>query len=91
MKRPRLGIFGGFVVVVVAIEEVLRHLLAGSGIVASILSSRTGDFSWQLLVAGLFVLIRFFALWILPALVVVRFSVWIWKRRGPGGSPRNPS
>lgn len=81
MKRPRFGIFGGFVLAVVVVEEVLRHVLAGSSIVASILSSRTGDFSWQLLVAGLFIIVRVFALWILPALVVVRVGAWLWKRR----------
>jgi hypothetical protein len=79
MKRTRFGIFGGFVLAVVVVEEVLRHVLAGSSIVASILSSRTGDFSWQLLVAGVFILVRVFALWILPALVVVRVGAWLWK------------
>lgn len=83
MKRPRFGIFGGFVLAVVVVEEVLRHVLAGSSIVASILSSRTGDLSWQLLVAGVFILVRVFALWILPALVVVRVGAWLWKRRLP--------
>lgn len=92
MKKISVRSFPVQVAVVVGIEEVLRHLMAGTPVVATILSS--GEFSWQLIVACIFVLLRLFVILALPALVVARIAGWFWpKTRQPPAnlSPRNPS
>jgi hypothetical protein len=80
MKPRRLGLFPIFAGVVVLTEEVLRHVTAGASIVASILSSQTSGFGWELLVAGAFVLCRFVALWLLPPLLVTWLVAKLWRR-----------
>ena len=82
MKRLRIGVLPCVVVAVVLIEEALRHATAGSSIVAAILSSRTGDLTWQILVAVAFVGCRFLVLWLLPAIVVTRIVASVWRKRG---------
>ncbi len=72
MKPSRARLFFVLVVGVVVVEEVLRHLLVGTSVVATILSS--GEFSWQLMVACVFVLLRLFVILAVPALVVARFA-----------------
>lgn len=78
MKRTSHRSFIVLVVGVVAIEEVLRHLMAGTSVVATILSS--GEFSWQLILACIFVLLRLFVILILPALVAAKIAGWLWPK-----------
>ncbi len=82
MKRLRIGVLPCLAAAVVLVEELLRHGTAGSSIVASILSSRTGEFTWQMLVAFAFVGIRFTALWLLPAVAATWLVARLWRRLG---------
>jgi hypothetical protein len=78
MKATSTRTFLALVIGAVAVEETLRHLMAGTPIVATILSS--GEFSWQLIVACIFVLLRLFVILILPALVVAKLAGWFWPK-----------
>lgn len=78
MKRTSPRVFIVLVVGVVAIEEILRHLMAGTSVVATILSS--GEFSWQLIIACIFVLLRLFVILVLPAFVAARIAGLLWPK-----------
>lgn len=80
MKRRRIRVLLCMAVAIVLIEELLRHASAGSSIVAAILSSRTGDITWQILVAVAFVGCRFFVLWLLPAIIVTGLVASVWRK-----------
>ncbi len=90
MKRNGIRPFAVLVVGAVAIEEVLRHAMAGTSVVATLLSS--GEFSWRLIVACIFVFLRLFTILVLPAWVMVRLAAWLWPRAGerPPGAPEGP-
>ncbi len=78
MKPSRARTIVVLVVGVVVVEEILRHLMVGTSVVATILSS--GEFSWQLVVACVFVLLRLFVILAVPALVVATFAGWLWPK-----------
>lgn len=74
-------------VILIGAEEFLRHLTAGSSVIASILSSTTAAFSWEFVVALLFVLCRLVVLWLLPAVLVV----WLLRRVRRAKAPERES
>lgn len=81
MKPLRSKIALWFLLAVVVVEEVLRHLTAGSSIIASLLSARTAGLHWDVMVAVTFVGCRLLAVWLLPALLVTWSLARLWKRR----------
>jgi len=79
--RPSLPVQAAILIVA---EEVLRHLTAGSSVIASILSSTTAVFGWEFVVALLFVLCRLIVLWLLPAVLAVWLFRRLWRAMSPG-------
>jgi hypothetical protein len=68
--------------IAIALEEALRHLTAGSHVMAAILSSRNPESEREILLAGLFVFCRLLVLWVLPALVATWFVARLTRRWG---------
>ena len=66
-------------VIVVGVEMVARHVAAGTSLVGSILAGNPAAAGWGIPCALALVVLRLFAVWVFPALVVAWMASRVWR------------